>query len=202
MRKSFSFTIGGALVFFGVVFLLDNLGIVDSEWIFDNFWPILLIVAGIALIGNQGKWHELHSPAESPNTSAVFTSADQSTQGDHFYESEVFGSIHRQLSSKNFTGGRCSVVFGDIKLDLTQVELSLGEQTLQFSTVFGNVRIVLPENLEYSVKANFVAGGVNVKGDRRGGVFQNIAVRSNGFTIADKKLAILASSVFGDIKIV
>ena len=202
MGKPFSFIIGGALVFFGTVFLLDNLDIVDSAWIFENFWPILLIIAGLALIGNRSKWHGHYDAPGSSIPPSEFSSAAHSMPGDHFYESEVFGSIHRELSSKNFTGGHCSVVFGDIKLDLTQVELSAGEQTLQFNTVFGNVRIVLPENLEYSVKANFVAGGVNVKGDRRGGVFQNIAVRSNGFTTADKRLAIIASSVFGDIKIV
>ncbi len=201
MRNSFSFVFGGALVFFGAIILLDNLGYLDSDWILDNFWPIVLILGGIALIGKRPRRRENHyvdSHTDAPASSGVAASA---TSGDHISESEVFGRIHRQLSSKNFAGGHCSVVFGDIKLDLTQVELLPGEQVLRLNSVFGTVRVELPGDLEYSAKVNLVAGGLNVKGDRRGGLFQNVAVRSSGFATADKRLAIIASSVFGDIKI-
>jgi lia operon protein LiaF len=200
MRNTFSFVFGGALVFFGAVFLLNNLGYIDSEWVFDNFWPILLILAGVALIGKRPRWRQRHDQETNTNYSARGKVGEE-TSGDRIAESEVFGSIHRQFTSKNFTGGNCSVVFGDIKLDLTMVELMPGEQMLRFNSVFGSVRLELPGDLEYSLKATFVAGGLNVKGDRRGGVFQSVAVRSAGFATADKRLAIFASSVFGDIKI-
>jgi predicted membrane protein len=201
MRNSFSFIFGGALVFFGAIFLLDNLGYLDSDWILNNFWPIVLILGGIALIGKWPRRRDNHyadGHTDAPPSSGTAFSA---TSGDHISESEVFGSIHRQLTSKNFAGGLCSVVFGEIKLDLTQVELLPGEQVLRFNSVFGTIRAELPADLEYSAKINLVAGGLNVKGDRRGGLFQNVAVRSGGFATAEKRLTIIASSVFGDIKI-
>jgi len=202
MRRSFSFLFGGILVLFGVVILLDNLGYVDSGWVFDNLWPILLILAGIALLGRRSGWREYRYRQSRVGSSDSTGTTGQPTSGDHISESEVFGSIRRQISSKSFTGGNCSVVFGDIKLDLTRVELSPGEQALRFSSVFGNVRVELPEGMEYSVRANFVAGGLNIKGERHGGIFQNVAVRSSGFTAAEQRLAILASSVFGEIRII
>jgi predicted membrane protein len=201
MRNSFSFIFGGALIFFGAVFLLDNLGYLNSDWIFDNFWPILLIVAGIWLLSARSKWGGFHNQ-ENPMTSPSSHSAPSTdTSGDRISYSEVFGTIRREVTSKQFSGGDCSVVFGDIKLDLSRAELLPGEQVLRFNSIFGNVRVELPRDLEYSVKVNLVAGGINVKGDRRRGIFQNVAIRSNGFSTAEKRLAILASSTFGDIKI-
>ena len=202
MRNSFSFIFGGALIFFGAIFLLDNLGYLHSDWIFENFWPILLIVAGISLLGarsRRGEYNTKENPIDPSSSSGTATSG---TSGDVISYSQAFGNIRREVASKQFRGGNCSIVFGDIKLDLTRAELLPGEQVLRFNSIFGNVRVELPRDLEYSVRASLVAGGINVKGDRRGGVFQNIAVRSNGFAVADKRLAIIASSTFGDIKIV
>lgn len=43
--------IGGALVIVGVLALLDNLNLPWLRWVrFDMFWPVLLIIAGAALI--------------------------------------------------------------------------------------------------------------------------------------------------------
>ena len=202
MRNPFSYLVGGLLIVLGGIFLLDNFGYLDADWAFENLWPLLLVLGGVILISRRrGRLDHSHTgnkiePTVSPG------SFDQARMGDHVNESEFLGSIRRQLTSKNFTGGRCSVVFGDIMLDMTQIELVTGEQVLRLSSIFGAIRVELPRDLEYSMKANLVVGGLNVKGDRRGGVFQNVAVRSNSFAIADKRLAIFASSVFGDIKIV
>jgi lia operon protein LiaF len=202
MRKTFSFVFGGVLVFFGLVFLLDNLGYVDSDWILGHFWPLLLILAGIVLLVRRPLSRQRFDYDTARSSPSASGSTVNETSGDHIAESEVFGNIRRQYTSKNFTGGSCSVVFGDMKLDLTKVELMPGEQELRFNSVFGSVRLELPVDLEYSLKATFVAGGLNVKGERRGGIFQSVAVRSANFATADKRLAIFASSVFGDIKIV
>jgi len=201
MRNSFSFLFGGALVFLGVVFLLDNLGYVDSDWFLGNFWPLLLIVVGIWLLARRSRWRHPSFETTTESSSSLSGSAAGDSTGDHISYSEVFGNIRREITSKQFTGGDCSVVFGDIRLDLTRAELAPGEQVLRFSSVFGNIRVELPRDVEYSVRANFIAGGINVKGDRRGGIFQNVAVRSNGYATAEKRLAILASSTFGDIRI-
>lgn len=200
MNRSASTIFGTVLVACGLIFLLDNFDILDSDWIFQNLWPLGLVLVGVwLLVARSRRMHSHTTPEESD--ARIFEARGDTSSGDHIDASEVFGSIRRDVTSKNFSGGRCSSVFGDIRLDLTHADLLPGEQVLRFNNIFGAVRIELPRELEYSVKASLVAGGVNVKGDRRGGVFQNIAVRSNGFSTAEKRLAIIASSTFGEIKI-
>lgn len=48
--------IGSALIFLGVVFLLDNLHLPYLRWLnFDVVWPMLLILGGIALLVRRAR---------------------------------------------------------------------------------------------------------------------------------------------------
>ena len=38
--------VGGLLIFFGVIFMLDNMGVIDAGDIFD-YWPMILVVVGL-----------------------------------------------------------------------------------------------------------------------------------------------------------
>lgn len=124
-----------------------------------------------------------------------------SSGGEFISESQVFGQINRKITSKIFSGGYCSVVFGDIRLDLTEAELSAGDRPLRFSSVFGDVRVELPPSVEYCIKVNYVAGKVDVKGGRRTGLFQNVSIQSRGFTSAERRLTVHVSSVFGNLRV-
>ncbi len=198
MRNPLGVIFGSALILLGMVFFLDNLGILNADWIFNNFWPIVFIVLGVAFLLRKPTWQgrSSESSATSAQTSKGYSASSSTT--DSIDDSEVFGDIHRQVVSKSFSGGRCSVVFGDILLDLTQSELLSGEQILRISSVFGDVRLQLPPELEYSVHASHVAGEIRLRGNRRGGLFQTTTYRSPGYGTSDKRLAIHVSSVFGD----
>ncbi len=199
MRNPFALLVGSVLILLGVVFLLDNLGVLNADWVFDNFWPIVFILIGIAFLIRRPSW-QLH--ASSGGSWNGREGSPQEADGtDYFTASEVFGDFRRQVTSKRFAGGDCSVVFGAIDLDLTGMEPLPGDQALRIATVFGGVRLVLPSGSEYSVRCNHVAGGVTIKGERRGGVFQNVSYQTSGFAVAERRLSIQISSVFGDVSI-
>jgi predicted membrane protein len=57
-RTSFSWTLvlGGLILGAGVVLLLDQQGILSADRVFNYFWPVVLIVAGVVtLIGCRGR---------------------------------------------------------------------------------------------------------------------------------------------------
>ncbi len=201
MRNPFGVVFGSVLILLGIVFFLDNFGILNADWIFDNFWPIAFIVLGVAFLLRKPSWQGRAYESAAPSPEPSKRSFEISSSEDRIDDSEVFGDIHRQVISKNFAGGHCSVVFGDIVLDLNQIGLLPGEQTLRISSVFGDVRLQLPPELEYSVHASHVAGEISLRGNRRGGLFQTTTYRSPGYGSSDKRLAIHVSSVFGDIDI-
>lgn len=200
MRNPFSALVGILLVFVGLAFLFDNLDIIDAEWFFKEFWPFALIVFGVSLL----LWRKPTS--SSGGRAGAMPDRPGSTPGtfspkNYVSASEVFSDLKIQNSSKNFAGGQCSVVFGDIMLDLREIDLLSGEQVLRLNGVFGSIRVDLPEAIEYCVKASVVAGNVLVKGDSRGGLVLNETIQSKGFVYADRRLMIHASSVFGKIKV-
>ena len=201
MRSSSSYVFGILLVLVGVVFFLDNLGMLDFDWVWNNLWPIILIAIGVLMLGRRGRRRRRVSEERSAGGSWSAGSG-QGVEGDYLSESQVFGGIRRGSSSKNFSGGKCSVVFGEIQLDLTQIELRPGEQVLRLDGVFGSVRLELPQKLEFAVKGAIFAGSLIVKGDRRGGLFQNSSFHSEGYATASNRLLIQTSSVFGEVRII
>ncbi len=201
MRKSSSRFLGIVLIVFGLLYLLDTLGILNAEWFTSNLWAIALIVVGIWLVFIRPGGHHASQRIEvtDSTTPPIPASVDSL---DRLDISEMFRSVRRDVDSGTFEGGRCSVSFGALHLDLTKCELLPGEQTLRLSCLFGKTTVTLPKDAEYSVKANLFASGLNAKGERLGGVLQNVGVRSSGASAAEKKLAIVASCTFGEIEIV
>lgn len=200
MRNPFSTLVGILLLFVGLAFLLDNLAIIDAEWFFEELWPFALIVFGVSLL----LWRKPTS--SSGGQAGAMPDRPDSAPGtfspkNYVSASEVFSDLKIQNSSKNFAGGQCSVLLGDIMLDLKEIELFSGEQVLRVNGVFGSIRIDLSEAIEYCVRASVVAGNVLVKGDNRGGLVLNETIQSKGFVNADRRLMIHASSVFGEIKV-
>ncbi len=199
-RNTFTAIVGSVLILAGVVFLLDNLGLINAEYIFRDFWPLFLILGGIGLL-SRGRRSHGSDAGPGATSSGLPAERGASVTEDRTHASAVFGKIERKVSSRNFSGGECSIVFGDIILDLTDAELASGEQILRTSAVFGSVVIDLPSGVEYSVKTNHVAGGMDVNGARKGGMFQSLSFRSKGYETAVKRLSISVSFVFGDVKI-
>jgi len=200
MRNPFSVAFGVFLVFVGLAFLLDNLEILDAEWFIERAWPLALILFGVFLLF----WRRpgLSSADEAADMPERHDSPHGASSTKNFISaSEVFGDLKIRSSSKDFVGGQCSVVFGDLKLDLKDIELNTGEHILRLSSVFGSIRIDLPETVEYCVKASIVAGTVSVKGDKRGGLVLSETIQSKGFVNAERRLMIHASLVFGEIKV-
>ena len=113
----------------------------------------------------------------------------------------MFGDIDMEMTSTRFGGGNCSVVFGGIDLDLTKVDLLKGENFLRLSGVFGDIKVKLPVDMALAFHGSLIAGEIEVRGDRRSGVIQNLTFLSPGYETAEKKLNIYASIVFGEIKV-
>ena len=68
--------------------------------------------------------------------------------------------------------------------------------------MFGSVRVTVPRGMEFSVNASLVAGELRINDNKRGGLFESSHYKSDGYDAADRKLMILASQVFGDIRVI
>jgi hypothetical protein len=92
---------------------------------------------------------------------------------DRINESVIFSGVNRKLMTKNFQGGKATVIFGGLDLDLTQVDFT-GVVTLDLEVGFGGVKLIVPPHWDVRTEMSNIAAGLEDKRMfREGGVDTN-----------------------------
>ncbi len=188
---------GTIFILLGLLFLLDNMDLVDASDVVHTYWPIILILVGVALIVRRTSHIELSSGFAT----RAIGDKDLHTTSSKVFHSNVFGDVRIVIDTKDFQGGQVNTVFGDVHVDMTQMDFPSGERTLQMSTVFGDMKAIVPKGMAVHVKGSGVFGDQRVFDRRQEGFIQNMVYQSEGYDQAEKRLSIHLSHVFGDITV-
>jgi hypothetical protein len=174
----------------GVAFIINE----ELFWRYDFkqfVWPAVVIAIGLFMIfrprfkkrpGDIGyvDWR---------NHAAVHTDNDASGQEDRIDTVAVFGSVRKNVLSKNFRGGEVVSFLGGTELNLTQADLTK-PAVLEMTQVFGGSKLIVPSNWTVqSTELVSVFGGVD---DKRM-VAQNVD--------PNKVLILRGTNVFGGLEI-
>lgn len=143
MKRRSELLIGGLLVVFGVLWLLDAADVVDT-WRWGVVGPLLLLVVGL--------WRVATS----------FGGVDSDT---------VLGSVDSfiALSDRHlrcegpFEGGSIVVVLADVELDLTSATLSAPSAELSTTTILGELDILVPAHWRVRTEGPAVLADVDVR---------------------------------------
>jgi hypothetical protein len=109
----------------------------------------------------------------SKATDSGFVRATGTAFMDRINESVIFSGVNRRLMTKNFQGGKATVIFGGLDLDLTQVDFS-GVVTLDLEVGFGGVKLIIPPHWDVRTEVSNIAAGLEDKRMfREGGVDPN-----------------------------
>jgi lia operon protein LiaF len=187
---------GFMLIFFGILFMLDNFNIMDFGDFIWTFWPVILIIIGIKIIMDKrsgGVSEKRQDKAESVHT--------RRSNSSRISESNVFGDINVILDTQKFEGGSINNVFGDIRVDIAKIQLDANSHKLFISGIFGDITVILPENIAYRIKTSVIAGDLMVFGNKRDGIFPSLEHTDDGYNTAPAKLFVQVSGVFGSINI-
>lgn len=155
---------GLILIFIGGFFLFPKVFPALSNNYEQNFWPLILIVAGIIIV--------LHR-AFAPKYSTDFWNSDWHKHHRHhhhdyskwysnesnFSKNSVFGSGEHIVLDPEFKGGDMNAVFGGITLDLRRTSLPVGETVLEVNAVFGGITIFVPNDWYIETHLDAVFGG-------------------------------------------
>ena len=161
-----------------------------------NFWPLLLISAGIVIVLNRAinpkyfndfwnsNWRQHHYRHHRHNDyHQHYSKWGASTEG--FSKNSVFGSGDHIVLEPEFKGGDLNAVFGGISLDLRRTNLPVGETVLEVNAVFGGITIYVPTDWCIETHLDAVFGG-----------FQDNRMPKEPIDTT-KKLIITGSCVFG-----
>jgi lia operon protein LiaF len=191
--------LGFSLIIVGTVFLLDSTGTFDIGDLIWTYWPLLLVLWGLAMLMRPG-FRRTRAPFGQASAGIV-QGAGNTHQGESIESSNVFGDVDVRVTSPSFTGGSATTVFGDVSVDCRQGGLADGEHRLTVSGVFGDSRVIVPPGIALDITAHALLGDASVLDQKRGGISASVRYTTPGFDSAPKRLRISVSQVFGDIDV-
>jgi len=123
------------------------------------FWPLILICLGVLILFRRfphpSNWKQ--RLGTSPRNAAA-----ASDQG-YIFEDHIFSGTEKRIVNSDFKGGRINVLFGGVKLDLSQAGLAEGTNELEVNVVFGGATIILPCDWKIQLKNTSIFGGFSDK---------------------------------------
>lgn len=183
---------GIILIVIGLVIILHAAGVFD-------FWRIIGLLFGLLLIWwgyraiRRGRKASLEG--ESFTVFGDNVTEDASPRLEY---STVFGDTRIKAVGKEFSRGNIKGVFGDLVIDLSGIERITEPGRLDLDSVFGDIRIRLPEGLEYEIEGHSIFGTTTAPGGTR---MHGRLHQSPGFEGSTNRLRIHVSHVFGDNEI-
>ena len=192
------------LIFFGIIFLLDNFGYLDFGDFVSRYWPLILILMGLKIL-----WSRRGSVDREIQIFGVQDDKKGETGFDEVKESQdpsstekvvenVFGDVRLNFQNRTIEGFSASNVFGDFDLDFSKASLP-DKAVIQVSGVFGDINICLPSNIHLEVQADYIAGSSRILDNHQSGVFKKIHFTTPDSGKKFHTVYLKASIIFGDI---
>jgi hypothetical protein len=133
----------------GVLLLFTTGTIDDSAW--DYVWPAAIVAVGVAIL--------LHWRGRSVTGAGEI--------GDDLVRTTaIFGGPRIVSTSTRFRGGWLTAFFGGITLDLRQARLDRAGATINATTAFGGIEILVPRGWRIAMRSTPIFGGTEDKTDR------------------------------------
>ncbi len=178
---------GVLIVAVGTLLLLDNADVLDAGEVIGNWWPAVVILAGIlTFAANPRHWPValiitgvgvafLLSNLDIVDLSNIIIPAaiilvgllvifgrglgSRTEVGDRINSFNVFSGSELASHSKQFKGGSVSAVFGGAEIDLRD-SLPAPDAELDIFAAFGGVEIRVPDGWQVQVRGLPLFGGI------------------------------------------
>lgn len=181
---------GSFFFIFGTLLLLGRFGLITFAFndVF-KLWPLLIVYIGFMFIGNSGKpkviIHQDDVTINKDGNSSFFT------VGNHEYNQpnwKVEPTTIRTLA-------------GDFYYDFSKAYIPEKEIPINISSLAGDVHILIPENLEFQVKASVKAGDIDIVGESVDGINRSLTYVTPNYDTATRKLNLNLKLKAGSIRI-
>lgn len=160
-------------------------------------WPSLIIFVGLLMIfkPKHKRRHKHHYwkdewKKRQKEKWGKYVEDNAGVSSDDIINSvAIFGSVKKNIISKNFKGGEVTCVFGGADVNLSQSDIH-GEVVLEINHIFGGSQLVVPSNWKIRSEIVAIFGGIE---DNR---------HTNQSDMDENKVLIIkGSAVFGGIDI-
>ncbi len=180
LRDVFALSLGTYLALLGGLFFLDSAGVfpVGPGRLVEGAFGIALIILGVLSM-----------------LAAMRVRRFARRLG------RTFGHV-RSADAWRVDDAVVRTVIGDILLDLRHATLPEGETELTLLCWLGTIQVRAPRDLALDVTAQTVMGTVDVLGTREEGIIRDIAVRTDDYDAAPRRLKLRLSTFIGELLVV
>ncbi len=157
--------------------MLDNLYIIDF-YIWD-YWPLLLILGGLALIRSTRKPRVSRAPADATQAGTGSSTVNGFA---------LLGGQHLTNTSDDFQGGTVTAILGGGKIDLRAAAMKRDTAVLELFTLWGGIEVLVPATWNVQLEGFPILGGFEDK------THPNPAQ-------SDKRIIIRGTAIMGGIEV-
>lgn len=175
-------TIGGYLVIYGLILLLDAHGVISigvAGAVGTAFGLALVMLGALATLA---AWRVRRVSRRLRRAIG------------HVRSSQAGWSIREDSV--------VSTVLGDIALDLRRAELPPGETELTLLCWIGTIQVRAPRDVGLDVTGQAIVGSVDLLGRQESGVVRDIHVQSPGYEQAERRVRLKLSTFIGELFVV
>ncbi len=188
-------TSGIILMVIGGTFMIPELITVPHE-IRRIYWPLILVVIGIAILLRQRdnqKQIPFNEPVNpnGPNDIPYNPSAS-ATAMNTFDDFVIFGGREIFVNAQALIGGKATSIFGGIEFDLRKANMQPGGAVIDCVSVFGGCGFKIPMDWNVRNEVTTIFGAFT---DKRGETY------SDRYYDPSKTLVIKGVSIFGGIEV-
>jgi len=139
-------TAGLIFTVIGGWFLLRTLGVFRLDVIFTDFWPLILVIVGGAMVA--GAVRRSRAPAGAGEPASRLSAF------------AFWSGVDRKVVTTDFQGGDLTAVMGGHDIDLRSARMAGGSAVIDLLVMMGGVDLRIPEDWAVSCEAVPVMGAV------------------------------------------
>ncbi|SDJ88526.1 cell wall-active antibiotics response protein LiaF [Sediminibacillus albus] len=187
---------GSFLAIFGSLLLLDRFQIIAFTFgdVY-KLWPLLLVYLGFSIFGS--------STRRKRKRTFQFIFDSDKHQSKKMPRKQKFAIGDHDFSNANWQVEPMDLwnAVGDYHLDFTKAFIPDEEIPISIQGWAGDIRILMPENVELAIEAHVKAGDINVFGLNAEGINREVFYETPNYKQATRKLDIYLSLKAGSIRV-
>ncbi|WP_407271637.1 cell wall-active antibiotics response protein LiaF [Radiobacillus sp. PE A8.2] len=185
------------LLIFGGLLLMDRFDIlVFGFWDVYKLWPLLIVYVGFSIFSTSTN---KKNRKKNPKFQFIYDSDGAKT----YPNKQKFAIGDHKFNSPNWKVEPMDLwnAVGDYHIDFTKAFIPDKEIPIKIQGWAGDIRILMPENVDFRVEAHVKAGDIAVFGERVDGINREIFYETRDYETATRKLNIYLSLKAGDIRV-
>ncbi|MRH44141.1 hypothetical protein GH741_15980 [Aquibacillus halophilus] len=189
---------GSFFVIFGGLLLLDRFNIiVFNFWDIYKLWPLLIVYLGFSIFGTSNKRNK------QKKFQFIFDSDDHKDSEKMYGKKQKFAIGDHKFNTPNWKVEPMELwnAVGDYHIDFTKAFIPDKEIPVSIQGWAGDIRILMPENVEFSLEAHVKAGDINVFGQSADGINRELTYVTPNYDESTRKLNIYLNLKAGSIRV-